>query len=394
MTVQTNKHIHAAVERLIASQGEYRPLELLLALGRLSYTHYDAWRAGGMGWLEEGLVGLPGRNIQILRAAAEWAEMLGLTPREEAYCTGSGTVRELRLFRDPAIDRLARTHYHRQNCAPQLDLFFDSGVTGALNDLCAALVARDEGEAERQLSLLSEADPGHRLLVAAETLVDALGHLGRPVDDPAEELAATEGRLVSRAEELLGSRARDYLAPFWGRLAAALPPERFDPAQERLHPSWIAAQYMDWAAVAAAVEAVPDYSRQPILLARLAEARLLSGDHAPGLAAACRLCWCAPDQAEAWIDHTVDDTLANAWERFWDLEADLSMAWFPAWLLIAEPGLGHHLPERLGEEHGDPGRAFAVVHRLQRQGDSMELRAALKALSGVLFQAWLVHSSR
>ncbi len=343
--------------------------------------------------LEDGLAGNRDRIVEQLKTAAAWARRLGLTATLEEY-HGWGEARpRLALFRDAEVDRLARTAYALADDTPQLDLFFDSGTTAALNDLCDALAARDPEAADRHLATLAEADPNHAKLPFAEALTDALGHLNAPLREPAEELAAVQA-LAARADELLAGRARDFIAPFWRRLTKALPAERFDPAEDRLHPSWTAARYLDWPTVATAVRAVPDHEAHAVLLARLAEALLAAGEEHAGLAATCRLCWRHPGAAEVWLEACTDAVLADARETFWDRDEPLSPEWFPAWLLITAPGLAHHLDATLGADCGRPGEAFATLHRLAAAPDDEDQRTRLKALSPNLFQAWLPTANR
>ena len=51
MNVRTTQ-VQAAVQQLVMEQGEYAPLELLLATNRLAYEDYRAWREGRLETLD------------------------------------------------------------------------------------------------------------------------------------------------------------------------------------------------------------------------------------------------------------------------------------------------------------------------------------------------------
>ena len=157
--------IEARVDALLMEQGVYDPIELLLAEGRLAYADYEAWRAREAGGLDERIFGDIERTREILESAADYAARLGLQSEHLSYIPWGGTPGQtLACSRDPGLDQLLRTRYKRADDQPQLDLFMDSGATALVNDVIAALVGRDPGEAERALQRLSDAEPGHSRL--------------------------------------------------------------------------------------------------------------------------------------------------------------------------------------------------------------------------------------
>ena len=52
-SIQIDKAVQQAVDRLLLEQGGYTPLELLLAEGRLLFADYEDWRAGQVEYLDE-----------------------------------------------------------------------------------------------------------------------------------------------------------------------------------------------------------------------------------------------------------------------------------------------------------------------------------------------------
>lgn len=400
--------VQAAMDDLLCRHGAYIPVELLLALGRLRYTDYEAWRCGERPSLQSALAGNPRRVLALLEAAAQWAGQLGLQPEPRDYFGWGAYARHRLAFLEPEWQRaepLLATHYIRAGPAAnggQFDLFFDSGTTAILQALRACLRARDPAGAEQALTELIAAEPGHQLRPAAEQLTDALAHLSTPL--PAETadagLRALEENLVPAARDLFGTQARDALAPFWQRLAHALEGRAFEPTRPALHASHAWTGCLDWPRAIAAIEAVPDHAAHPALLARLANARHHHGDRHGAIAAWCTLCWRAPDAARAELDapELPDPAVRQARLAFrdLDLESPPEDSFFPAWLLLTEPGLAWALRTDLTEEEreGPPETAFDAVRRLLRQ-DGTDARKALRRAAPWLLDAYLdVHAAQ
>jgi len=388
-----DKRIQAAVDRLLMEQGSYEPVELLLQLGRLSYEHYEAWRSGDVAFLEDALSGNAERVIQQLGTAGAWASRLGLRAHPAAYQGwGLHAGQTLHYSASPDTDRLMRTHYRRPaDAPPQLDLFLDSAATAHLNALADALAARSLVQAEASLEDLLARQPDHRLRPVAEQLCDALSHLARTpaLDDPMAELAYMESALAPRAREFLGHRARDFLAPFWRRLARSLEGRPFDPARDRAHASWTYAQCLDWQGVRESILGTAAHEAQPTLLGRLAEACRQLGQRNEAIGHWCRLCWQHPDDARRLLDapEFPDRALRKAWDGFQDLDFEPEPTWLPAWLLLNEPGLARGLPADLAQDRPGPERAFRLITALLDDPNTapeeghMRLRRALQAES-------------
>ncbi|MDJ0893154.1 MAG: hypothetical protein QNK18_18415 [Gammaproteobacteria bacterium] len=396
-----DKRIQAAVDRLVMEQGSYAPLELCLYMGRLPYARYEAWRSGELDVLEDGLAGNVERGLEELQTAADWAAHLGLVARQEEYRGwGVNAGRVLRFSRSPDGDRLYRTQYLRDTeQEPQMDLFLDSGATPLLKTLTDALVAHRRTAAESCLHDLLGRYPEHRLRPAAEQLCDALAHLESraTLPDPLVELSFLEGRLAPMAAELLGSRrARDFLAPFWKRLARLLEGWPFDPRQDHAHASWAYAKCLDWQAVHDTVTVSDGALGQPILLGRLAEACWRLDRRIDAITHWCRLSWTAPDYASVLFNapEFPDSALKGAWERFQDLELEPEPVWFPAWLLLKEKGLARALPPDLASDTSAPERSVRILRQLVADSsiaheEQMTLRRALQAEHPGMLQLFL-----
>ena len=404
-----DKRIQAAVDCLVLEQGSYAPVELFLFMGRLPYARYEAWRSGEMDFLEDGLVGNVDRGLEELKTAADWAARLGLVASREAYNGwGINTGKVLSCSRSPVGEQLYCTHYRRDKAPePQMDLFLDSGATPLLKVLTDALVAHSRPLSEARLQDLLTRYPDHRLRPAAEQLCDALAHLENPgaVTDPLVELGFLEGRLAPMAKDLLGNRpARDFLAPFWRRLARALEGWPFDPHQDHAHASWAYAKCLDWQAVIDSITKSDDALGHPALVSRLAEAWWRLNQRIEAVSHWCRLCWEFPDHASVLFNAPgfPDSAVHGTWERFHDLEMEPEPGWFPAWLLLNEKGLARAVPSDLASDLSAPERGFRILRQLVTDSSipheqEIELRRALQTEHAeflTLFLSWKAGSQR
>lgn len=404
--------LHAAVDRLVLAHGAFIPMELLLREGWLRYADYEAWRCGEVDAIDEMLIGDPTLIHDRLQRAVDWAARLGLQPEMQTY-RGWGTAaagRPLCCCRhgDRAGEALFCTHYVRpreNDGMPQMDLFLDNETVVLVNQLVEALVARGTDQAEVLLKQLQSAAPKHRLCGPLGVLCKAQRSLQTcsTVARPEEELESLVRHIAPLAEEALGTRARDFLTPHWRRLAGALKGAPFHPARPRLHASWVYGRTLDWAVVRASVLAEPGWQRQPWLRARLAEALCRLGERDGAISQWCNLCWQCPKIAAQVLGKAdlPDLGIARAWKQFLDLDVEpvLETPWFPAWLLLHEPGLVRIL--RADKVLGTaPGRAFQALQCLLRGDgadvgkDAIALRAALKAEHAGLLALYLQQVER
>ena len=389
--------VQAAVQQLVMEHGEYAPLELLLAANRLGYEDYRAWREGRLGSLDTVLAGGPHEVRTWLAGAQSWAETHGLD-REPVVHHGweenAGAV--LTASVDPALNALLGSRFRRIREHDQLDLFIDGAQTAAVNALLDALAARDAGEAGRALARLVgiDRDHGQRLLAAA--LIAALeAPAPEGPERGLERLDRMEREWLPAASALLGARRRDFLAPLWRDVGRALEPAPFDPSRPERHASRAYREGLDWERVRRSVLAVADHERQPVLLARLAEAEWRLRNRVQAVGWWFALCRLAPEAFERLIEapEFPDWALRTAWRLALehDPEPGMTPAWFPAWMLIEEPGLaGVFDPRRLDD---DPSLAFDAVMALLAHPEpderGIELRRALQALHPGLLARYL-----
>lgn len=394
--------LQATVQQLVMEHGEYSPLDLLLATNRLGYEDYRAWREGRLADLDAVLAGGPREVRPWLEGAQSWAVALGLVPEpavHHGWEGNAGTV--LAASADEALDALLGTWFRRNREHGQLDLFIDSAQTAAVNALLDALAARDAGRAGRALDRLVGIDRDHGHWFHAVALIAALE--APAPDGPAqglERLDRMEREWAPSASALLGPRRRDFLAPLWRDVGRALDPVPFDPHHPQRHASRAYREGLDWESARRSVLAVPTHEGEPVLLARLAEAEWRLRNRVQAVESWFALCRLAPEEFERLIEAPgfPDWTLRTAWRLALeqDFEPGMTPAWFPAWMLLEEPGLAAVLGPRRADD--DPSRAFDVVIALLAHPDpderGIELRRTLKALHPGLLERYLAKRNR
>ncbi len=387
--------IHAIVDRLLLEQGEYSPLELLLAEARLSYTDYEGWRCGLISTLDEVLAGSPERIRSMLEVAARYASSLGLqSDRREYIAWKDRTV--LRLSADAAFEGLCCRHYRRAGNEMQLDLFMDNSANVLVNGIIDALCSRRGADAQ---ALLEQLQPlNHPRFAVLEALCKAAQKLNDPVRDYLAESEYLEAYVAPLATAELGIAARDFLSPLWHRLADALRGAAFSAESPLLHASYPLAAAYDWAGVKASILQVPEWQEFSVLQSRLAEAEYYLGEREQALLLWCRMCWDFPLSAEQSLLKAPDKNLRAAWERYrtLEIEPELDIRYFPAWLLLERKPTKNIKPGNLPDDR--PGRAYGALQELLAEGrglteNTMALRLKLKQAHAGLFGIYM-HSMR
>lgn len=399
--VAVEKPVQQAVDRLLLEQGNYTPLELLLADGRLLFADYEAWRAGEGQYLDELLFGDPGQSQELLQQGSVYAEALGLETEWINYPPwGDHGQANLPFSPNSTFNRLFHTRYRKPTDVPQMDLFMDATGSTLVNGIQAALIGRDYPEARRQLDLLFDADPGNSRLGSLEQLVEAVVKLDRAVTDAAGELHYLEQELLPLAGDLLGAGSRDYLAPFWRRLLQSVAGQDFDPTRPELHASYMAIQLEDWDQVQQSIETQADWTGQLLLLRRYAQAcgRLQQHDQA----ACCwfRFCWQFPGQADV-IGREAEPVWRHRWRRFVGLEPELPNPDFPAWSLLEQSAIAARLvvagclaDAELPEDYRVTVELVAAGAAAVPAAELIEQRRHLQALNPNLFAHYLERFGR
>ncbi|MEN8219955.1 MAG: hypothetical protein ABFS56_27120 [Pseudomonadota bacterium] len=276
----------------------------------------------------------------------------------------------------------------RQNDIPQMDLFRDNPSLVTENKLINALNNRELAKAQSLLAQLAQQVSNHPQLSDYDNLIAYAHHIQEPLaaDSIREELEHLETKILPLAQQLLKQTTPDYVAPAWRRLAKALTDSSSD-----LHASYAWQQMQNWIEVKNSIINTPNYQQQPVLLIGLAEAFWYLQQWEQ-----CLLCWChlfgldAKLNAEQ-IELQADARLLHIWHNFNDYEEELSDDDFPAWLLLHEPGLIHHIDNQFFE-NADKPLLEVVLHllRARLQGDDeMEWRRLLQKLNPALLRVFL-----
>lgn len=384
------------VQQLLSTHRVYSPLDWLLETNSLDYDDYRAWRRGEKPTLDDFLVHGPRKTRTMLEQANDSAQALDVTAETVAlYGTDENAGAELKASVDGNLDLLLRTEFRLTEDRRQLDIFFDTPDTSAFNDLFHALASREPVAASKRLEALARVNMHHWAIADAATLIEALS-LPSPGGEPQgrERFDMMERRWLPAASAVLHARARDFLAPLWRDIGAALEDAPFDPASPRRHASWAYAQGLDWPNAKRVLRATPDHVDNPVLLGRLAEAEWRLRDRRAAVECWFALCALAPEHFETLIESArfPDSALKRGWERAQDAEVEppITPPWFPAWMVVEERGFGKTLAPRGGES--EPERAFDVALALVRGGtdrQDIENRRALQALHPGLLQRYL-----
>jgi hypothetical protein len=469
--------LQARVDAQLLEQGAFTVLEFLIDTGRLLPSDYESWRRLEISTLDDVLMGSKEKIRLQIEAAAGYAQSIGLVPQLQSFYSWVSAARDnpadplrpsadhpgtrgesprdsaesshtseppraatnpprasaeplrasvdpLRASADPRLHQLIASRYVPRQSVPQMDLFFDNPVVALTNGIVRALSDGNVGETQRQLDRLYAQAPNHADLAAFDRLLAALGHLDRPIDEPGRELDFLL-ELTPTAKRLLGSQARDLLAPLWRQLASTLGGRRFSVDEPALHRSFALSQSQDWPGVSDSVRRESEWWLHAPLCLRLAQSSFYQQHRIEALTAWFHLCWRAPAQAADVLDNRrqpdvgarrqPDTGVAALWQRFVDSEEDLpspgapsktgarseagahletalTPADFPAWILLHEQGLALQLPVDLPTADTPAEENYRCVHRwiharrTKRHSDEMALRKALQANHPTLFR--------
>lgn len=307
----------------------------------------------------------------------------------------------------------------------QLDIFNDSRDVMLRNDVLEALQVHDAVIAHTAWMRLQREYPEDLFLVGSQILLGALqARASHPtaaaftqhadLRAPRLELLETVG---PAAQSLMGARAAQvWLRPFWQALVARSAALAFRADAEQDHPAWMLLHMQEWPACMEAVAQIESWRRIPAPLAWMAQSKLkLQGLRAawPVLA---ELAWVAPHRLHALAVAAPEpqfQRLAEQFESAWgDLEAgesphdatlnvasyadsEKAWAWFPAWVLMAQPQHAADLVMAQPGQHTAPEQAMRLLVNLlglERQGRHLDLiheRKNLRGLHAGLYAAYM-----
>jgi hypothetical protein len=388
--------LDALVDRLLLEQGQLDPFELLIAADLLAYEDYEAWRTGRRPELQGALHAAPEQVVGILDRAGSYARRQKLADIALTQKAWGGHDSPLSVGTHQGLNRACGIAYAPHPDRQQLDLFHDSTALLLEDEIRCALAERRTDRAREQIVRLMQQDPAHPRLRSFLRLMQAIDEsdvpdLRRSPEDRAAELEDVE----PLARQVLGHRARDFLAALWADVAERLVGRRFDRARPGLHAAVAWARAGRWEAAREGVEAEPNWRDQPALVLIHADAVWHRRDPAAARRDWLWLCWEFPTEAERAFGSGAfaDRRLGDLWNGFGDLDEALETEDFPAWLLIRDPdGFAMVSPDSApADERGD---AFRVLHRMVAGGDAIELRRELGEVHPKLLRLFLARKEK
>ncbi len=386
----SEQDIRAQVDRLLLEQGRLDPLEFLLATDLLAYEDYEAWRMGLRADIQGALHGSPACIAEWMDRAAEYARGQRLSATPVRHRGWSGHDAPLHIGAHAGLRRTCSVLYAPPADRPQLDLFHDSSGVLLEEAIRQALAERRDDQAREQLARLMREQPRHPHLRGFLQLIQAIDAPDPSVSPPRRESRLEElERIEPLAHQLLGRRARDFLAPLWTALAQALSGRSFDCRSPGLHASHAWARAGRWEAAREAVEAEPNWRETPALV--LTHARACWHRHDPSAARLdwIQLCWDHPLEAERALGAKgfPDRRLADLWQVFGDLDPALETEDFPAWLLLSDAGAPPVPAELVPAD--DRGTAYRLLRHLVDHVEDIASRRALDEAHPALLRLFL-----
>ncbi len=377
------------IQLQIQERGSFCPIQWLIDTGHLPYARYEAWRYGEIDSLADAIGDDSAALKDLMKGLAAQTQALKLAEECQHYYDWrpEHAERSLHFSQDAELAALLGSRWLRPQDLPQLDLFMDSGTASAENALIDALSERQWQSAEQAFHTLCEVAPNHAQLGRFEMLVLYGKHLAASAPLTAEsiedELAGLEQDIVPLANELLGTRARDYLALAWQRIGHALttlpqPPQ---------HPSYAWLQIPDWQAVIDSIDAAQIDDGDTDLIARLTQALYFGGHPEQAVVTGARLFEIDPQQAVSALAFL--PTIDSLWQTFHDGDDPHPASHFPAWLLLHRPGLIHHLRSQYPTPLSAPFQACAQLLRKRLENaDEIAAREQLQAISPGLLRVY------
>jgi hypothetical protein len=266
----------------------------------------------------------------------------------------------------------------------QLDLFVHSRAVILANDTINALLAREAAQASACLGRLGAEVPDYGALSALEILSRALS-----------------GWPLGSTSPAMGSKAADFMRPFWRDLAHAARGQAYDAAYPQ---SFCAGLYLrcgDVRAAARTAESIPDWERNADALHWLAVARYRIDGLDTCLVPLMRLALVAPQRPSIALAEIDDSLLQRDWNAFhlacdWlDPNEANADAWFSAWYLVEHPGVRRGTDDATSLPATQAAHAFIAIARLlelEKHGYSAALiswRSRLRDLDPEMFAFYM-----
>ena len=386
----------SCIEQAVSDHSYFCLLDWLLAENIIAYGDYEDWRYSKLSTLDQQIKLDSAELDQLFQDTENYAKSLGLSNElQDYYSWNSETLQALSAAGKKDKHRQLTQHWLRAQDLPQLDLFMDNSAVIAENLLIDALAGRQWTLAKQQLAQLSALNPNHQQLGHYQDILNYGEHMQAMPQIDAEAIAAEfyglQREVTPLAREILRASARDYLAFAWRRLADNLAGSRFDPAHPQIHRSYALWQIPDWQAIEQLLVDDPQLYQYPQLLETLSASYNMQSKSAAAL-----LLWCS--LAEKHIDYfedvienesNKDQPIYRLWDSFGELSDALPNSFFPAFVLLQQPGLTHH-KEACGqlESRASQGMIHLLQCRLANENE-ISAREQLQAVSPALLRLYL-----
>ena len=331
----SNQIIHNQVDLILFEEGKFSVLNWLLREGHLDYNDYRKWRNGESAYLEDHFKTTIQEIIADLKIAQHYAGKLKLESFTNSFISVAN--QKLHFCRCPANDIIFSTDYEPAKDRVQLDLFFDSAPACATNDLISAILDNRRDDVLRLMAQLKSLAPENyqkfdRLLALKNELT-----LSKKTSDRKIKLLLQTVTLL--AFDVLGQFSTDFLTPLWQMLSVEVADRYFDAESPEDHLSFTAFKGFQWLQVLSSITREADWIRQPVLIFRYGEACFKLNKELEGLKSWFRLFTTFPVEAEKMVGSTCNRLLLEDWRQFNELEPELELSFFPAWIVLKKPAL-------------------------------------------------------
>lgn len=289
----------------------------------------------------------------------------------------------------------------------QLDLFLDSDAVRRVNEVVAALMARDAERAAAALTTLRAHAPDESCLPALECLAAALAAWQPPKADVhaiARAVQWLDDEVAPAARRGMAVGADAFMREFFRDLAEAARGLAYIETQPAAHRASLCLRCEAWVEAVDAALTVPNADATPDALQWLALARHRLQGLAAARAALFALAWHAPQRIAGALAELQDELLMRDWQRFnaaaeWASVSEAELpAWFPAWYLLEHPAVRAEL-DYFNAPLTPPAEAARLLNRLldlESRGDWRQiaaLREKLRALNTDLFGLYMARRS-
>lgn len=336
------------IETALTEQGHFCLLDWLILQNHILYSDYERWRNGELKSLDAQIKLSSDKLAKINDSIASHSEKLLLKPQEHINYSWSSQPQLIDISQDKVLDRQLSQHWVRPQDVPQMDLFMDNAAVIAENTLISALESRHFDQAQMHLDQLTQLNATHHKIGHYQDLIHYGHHMqGQTIGKDAieAELAGLEQEVIPLAKTTLRKAARDYLAFAWRRLAKGMTDKPFDHSQEKLHASYALMQVPDWQAALSCLLKEEGVYQQVTLVLRVIQCLEALKKPQQALVHWCLLMELDESACEESIEAKASPLIEDLWEAFWEISDDLPAAFFPAYLLLQQPGLIHHLQE-------------------------------------------------